>query len=96
MTILERIHKAVDSNAAYKDTDCVDKLIALAYQIGRESATKEVSDDYRALIAKMRERANNCRYHKMANDIIGERNYLHHYAYAGDVTECFGSDETKL
>lgn len=95
MTILERIKTARESNEAYGEADTLNKLIALAYEIGRESATKEVSDDYNALIASMRERANACRYPHMANTIIGKA-HLYHYAYAGDVTEAFGSDETNL
>lgn len=95
MTILERIKVARESNEAYGDKDTLNKLIALAYEIGRESATKEVSDDYTALITSMRERANACRYPHMANTIIGKA-HLYHYAYAGDTTETFGSDETNL
>lgn len=96
MTILERIKTAVDSKEAYGDKDTINKLIALAYEIGRESATKEVSDDYNTLIASMRKRADACRYLHMANNIIGKANYIHHTAYAGDITDTFGSDETNL
>lgn len=96
MTILERIKVARKSNEAWKDEDTLNKLVALAYEIGRESGVKEASDDYTALIASMRERANACRYPHMANAIIGDKNYIHHSLYAGDVTECFGSDETNL
>lgn len=96
MTILERIKVARESSEAWKDEDTLNKLIALAYEIGRESAAKEISDDYTALIASMRERADACRYPHMANAIIGDKNYIHHSLYAGDVTECFGSDETNL
>ena len=96
MTILERIKIARESNEAWKDEDTLNKLIALAYEIGRESAAKEISDDYTELIADMRKRANACRYPHMANAIIGNKNYIHHYLYAGDTTETFGSDETNL
>ena len=44
----------------------------------------------------MRKRADDCRYPYMANAIIGDKNYIHHYLYAGDTTETFGSDETNL
>ena len=57
MTILERIKIARESNEAWKDEDTLNKLIALAYEIGRESAAKEISDDYTELIADMRKRA---------------------------------------
>ena len=40
MTILERIKIARESNEAWKDEDTLNKLIALAYEIGRESAAK--------------------------------------------------------
>lgn len=95
MTILERIKIARESNEAWKDEDTLNKLIALAYEIGRESGVKEISDDYTALIASMRERANACRYPHMANAIIGKA-HIYHYAYAGDITDTFGSDKTNL
>ena len=86
MTILERIKIARESNEAWKDKDTLNKLIALAYEIGRESAAKEISDDYTELIADMRKRADACRYPYMANAIIGVNNYIQHYLYDGDTT----------
>lgn len=94
MTVLERIRAAM-VRVDY-DRDDVDKLIALAYQIGREEATREVSDDYNKLITEQNVKADRCRYRHMAHEIVGDKKYIYHSEYAGDVTETFGSDETRI
>ncbi len=86
MTIIERI-KAAESriNTEFQnggdllaeDNDNIEKLIYLAYRFGREDATREISDQYNALIDDMRKRANACRYRHMANDVIGEHDYIY-------------------
>lgn len=40
-----------------EDSDTWEKLITIAYWMGRESATKETSDKYAKLIAMQNERA---------------------------------------
>lgn len=94
MTVLERIRAAM-VRVDY-DRDDVDKLIALAYQIGREEATREVSDDYDKLISEQNAKADRCRYRHMAHEIVGDKKYIYHSEYAGDITETFGSDETRI
>lgn len=94
MTVIERIRKAVDNLDCEEDN--IDKLIALAYYIGREEATREVSDKYNAVLAEQRERADNCRYHKLAHQIIGSARYIHTGDYSQDMKTMFGSDETEL
>lgn len=94
MTVIERIaecKKCTDFNA-----DTVEKLIALAYFIGREEATREMSDKYNAIFKEQRLRANDCRYHRMAMNVIGNTNYIYSPDYAGDVKTTFGSDETEV
>ena len=93
-TIIERIREAVDHFDV--DADSIDNLIACAYYIGREEATREVSDNYTKLIRQQRERASQCRYHKMANDVIGPDDYIYHSDYGMNVLEQFGSNETSL
>lgn len=94
MTIIERIKKAVDNLDC--ETDNIDKLIALAYYIGREDATREISDQYNAVLAEQRERADNSRYHKLAHEIIGDIRYIYSGDYAKAMKATFGSDKTKL
>ena len=55
MTIIERVKTALKTGDYEKDS--LDKLISMAYYIGRESATKEVSDLYNDLIAEQNKRA---------------------------------------
>lgn len=94
MTVIERIRKAVDNLNCEEDS--LDKLIALAYYIGREEATREVSDKYNVVLSKQRERADNCRYHNLAHQIIGSVRYIHTGDYSQDMKTMFGSDETEL
>ena len=95
MTITDRIKAIISTqhNSDNADTPAtVEKMIAMAYYMGRESATKEISDEYRALIAAQRERANACRYSKMANAIIGDQDYIYSGDYRGEMTSIFGGD----
>lgn len=68
MLMTERINEAIRGD--YKG---IDGLIAIAYYIGRHNGAKTVCDKHTAIIAAMRQRANKCRYHKMANAVIGPR-----------------------
>ena len=94
MTVLEKIKACVDNFDC--ETDNVDKLIALAYYIGKEKATKDISDQYNALLREQRERANACRYKHLAHSVIGDKQFIYSPDYAGDMTEAFGSDETNI
>lgn len=94
MTILEKIKSCTETWSG--ETDSVEKIIAIAYYIGREEATKEISDKYTALLREQRSRAKACRYHKMAFEIIGDTDYIYSSDYAQDVHETFGSDETNI
>lgn len=95
MTITDRINAITSTQHNWDNADTpatVEKMIAMAYYMGRESATKEISDEYRALIAAQRERANACRYSKMANAIIGDQDYIYSGDYRGEMTSIFGGD----
>ena len=99
MTVKEKITSIVfasNQDGYDMDTDDWRKLVAMAYYLGRESATKEVSDKYKELIHNQRKRASECRYKNMANKIIGNQDYIYFPDYAGDMTALFGSDETNL
>lgn len=93
-TVKERVEQAL--NNLNCDVDNVDKIIALAYHMGRESAAKEVCDMVAALIAEMRERADNCRYYHMAHAVIGKVNGIYHGDYDQAMTNIFGKDVTNI
>lgn len=94
MTVLEKVKTCVNNLEC--DKDCVEKLIALAYYIGKEEAARDISDKYNALLREQRERANACRYKHMAHYVIGDTKFIYSPDYAGDMTEAFGSDETNI
>ena len=94
MTIKERIKQAIDNMDC--DVDNIEKVIALAYYIGREDAAKTTSDMYNDVLAAQIKRANGCRYHNMAMDIQGGIHYVYTSDYSGDMTKTFGGDETNV
>ena len=97
MTILERVNSIVNSKVTLNDeTPSVEKLIYMAYYIGREEAVKEVSDMYVRHISEQRERAGKCRYRHMAESIVGPERYLYHPDYRQDMTATFGSDPADI
>ena len=95
MTILERVKSIVNDNIDRNDSN-IEKLIYMAYYIGREEAAKEVSDMYVQYIAKQHERAGKCRYRHMAESIVGPERYLYHPDYRQDMTATFGSDPADI
>lgn len=95
MTINERVKFIVDSSVEMEDgcnNATVEKMIYMAYFIGREQAAREVSDMYVKLIKEQRERANSCRFKHMANKIIGNKDYLYCSDYGMVMTRMFGND----
>jgi len=89
MKINERITAALH--------DCSDntesQLIRYAYYAGRHTAAKQVCDVHAAKIKAMRTRADACRYHILANIVIGNGpDTIYHPDYAGDYIETFGQD----
>lgn len=94
MTVLQRIKAAVNSLDCSQDD--INKIIALAYMIGKEEATREVSDQYAQLIKEQRKRADNCRYKHLANAVIGDQSYIYFGDYDNAMTAIFGSDDTTV
>lgn len=94
MTIIERVKAILESdvNLCAEGPATIEKLVYVAYYIGRESATRQVSNRYNQHIKEQKERAKNCRYHKMALDVVGPEDYLYTADYAGDITSMFGPD----
>ena len=97
MKISERIAAAIAvTRNSFYENDNVDRLIALAYEMGREAATKEVSDKYRSLLEKQKIAAKACRYHEMAKKIVGDAEYIYCSGYRGDITSLYGDEETDI
>lgn len=100
MTILERVRVLVYNTQWNFEAEDVPasakKMIIMAYYIGKEEATREVSDAYAAHIAAQHERASKCRYHRMAAQIVGPDRYIYSPDYAGDMTGSFGSDSADI
>ena len=97
MTCKEKILSIISGETGYDiDVDDWRKLVAIAYYMGIETATKNVSDRYSNLIKEQRKRANSCRYHNMANEIIGRTEYIYDPNYSGEFTAEFGNDNTVL
>ena len=94
MTVKDKILSIVDEFDC--EVDDWNKLVGMAYYIGKEQGVKEISDKYTALLAEQRKRADGCRYNKMAHKVIGDVKHIYHPDYSGDMTEIFGNDETKL
>ena len=94
MTILERVKGIMHSDIDLSDEKpaSIEKMIYMAYWIGREESARRVSDMYNQHIKEQRERAKACRYYHLAETIVGEERYLYSADYAGDVTGAFGSD----
>lgn len=99
MTVIERVNSIVngqtDLSGEHK-TASIEKMIYLAYYMGKEEATRKVSDDYRNLIAEMRKRASECRYKHFANKVIGELDFIYEPEYSKDVTDVFGNDKADI
>ncbi|MBQ5901341.1 MAG: hypothetical protein IIW86_05725 [Clostridia bacterium] len=93
MTIIERVKECVKNLECEKDS--IEKVIALAYYIGKEEATREVSDAYTNLIREQRKRADKCHYKHMAHEVIGSQNYIYFGDYDMAMTGIFGSDPTE-
>ena len=96
MTTYERVNKALESyDFDDENGNGVNELIAYAYFLGKCNKSKELCDKIRALLEEQHNRANECRYHKMANDIIGKQSFI----YDGDYDQwinMFAHDKTEI
>ncbi len=99
MTVKERVlsvvRDGVDLGNGY-DKSSIEKMIYLAYYIGREQATREVSDRYNAHIAEQKARAKKSRYYRLALSVVGNEDYLYSTDYSAEMTGTFGSDEADI
>lgn len=98
MTIAERVRSIVDSQVDLTDEvpAGIEKMIYMAYYMGREDATREISDRYNELIHEQQKRAQECRYHKLAAAIVGDVEYIYSSDYAMEMTSTFGRDPADV
>lgn len=98
MTIIERIRQIVASEIDLSEEKpaSLEKLVYIAYFMGREEATREVSDKYSAHIAEQHKRADACRYSRMANAVVGPERFIYSGDYACEMTGLFGSDPADI
>ena len=104
MKIIDRVRSIVatgwdDQKVGVQDNQhpaTIEKMILMAYEIGREDATKDVSDQYTAMLSEIRDRADKCRYYRMAGQVVGDQKYIQTTDYAGRVTEMFGGDPADI
>jgi len=96
MTVIERINKAIELKNY--EHDSIDKIISLAYYIGKETATKDICDKHSRIFNECRKRAKQERYYNIANRVLGVNNndIIYHSDYACDMKYTFGSDETNI
>lgn len=85
--------ETVETKDVLNGDDETEKLIAMAFAMGVEKATKQISDQYTALLAGQRERAEGCRYYNMVNKVLGDVNPIYSPDYRGDVTKEFAGDK---
>lgn len=96
ITVGEKIKQILNSEGVM-ERDTWEKLVYLAYYMGRERATREISDKYAAHLAAQTARAESSRYHKMVSAILDNGpGFIYSGDYAGDFTTLFGSDKTSL
>lgn len=72
MTIKERIDEALANPDLSYESDSLDKLIAVAYYYGAETATKRICDEHNRLAQEAIGRAEKVRYWKQAMDVLGD------------------------
>ena len=96
MTVYDVVHNIVDNHNYDMETDNVNKIIAIAYYMGREDSCIETSNEYRKLLAKQKERARQCRYYKMALEVQGDIDYIYMPDYARDMTKTFAYDKSEI
>lgn len=101
MTIKERVESLIFSdwnkwNFENDGTASIEKMIIMAYYIGREEAVKEVANMYNEHIRKQVERAGACRYHNMAREVVGNEMYLYCSDYNAVMTTLFGNDKADI
>lgn len=92
MTYKELLKIALKDQWNWEENPESLKLMQYAYYAGKERATKIICDKASEIFAEQRKRAKECRYHKMAEQIIGGQTMIYSPHYSGDFQEAFGDD----
>lgn len=95
-TMKARVDAIVADASALYSGDTFERMVAFAYQYGRETEAKIIGDQYVALIRGMKKKAGESRYKTLILDVIGERDYLYFEEYFAAVTKKVGPLETEL
>ena len=77
------------------NTDSIDKLMTIAYYIGREEGVKKICDKASKIFADQQAKVKACRYSNMASKVQGDIGTIYDGDYSGGMSD-FGSDETNL
>jgi hypothetical protein len=93
----ELIADLIESGPAPEDPDNLNKLIALAYALGRTEAARAICDEHTRRVKKAREAADQLRYHNLGNAVLDAMggDIIYTPDYAGDVID-FASDPTTF
>lgn len=74
-----------------------EDLIWIAYWMGAEASARADINAHKRIVAEMRDRADKCRYYKMANAIIGDgAEYIGDDCYDMSITNEFGGDYIEI
>lgn len=93
MTYTERVERALqESTQEPGEPEYINRLILMAYQLGKTRAAREVCDQHSAQLRTAREKARALRYHAMAEAILPSSDLIYHPDYSGDYVETFGGD----
>lgn len=96
MKASDRIRQALNKKIDLETGD-LDTLLYLAWWMGYEAATKDVSDRYSQILRDQHARAARCRYRNMAESVIGFKgSYIYLWDYSQPVTKelALGIDTT--
>lgn len=77
------IRKIVDYREQFFSKD-LEELIRLAYYLGAETEARDHGERVDKLLKEQKERARQCRYHKLGLYIQGNVDYVYSPNYAGD------------
>ena len=95
MTTDERVKQALKNYHFEEEGNGINELIAYAYFLGKCEKSKKICDKISSIFEEQHKKANECRYHKMANDIIGKQTFI----YDGDYDQwigMFSQDKTEV
>lgn len=100
MTCVEKIEYLVKEANISMEDDSIEKLVYMAYYLGRDHESKYMIKKHNYIIECMYKRAQKSRYYKMVSRIIGQPGYTYfnfiENLRAHSIVSHFGNDETAL